>query len=58
MNKWEVRRRQEALATHQHSQSKEEAMKFSPWWCLESVVELRTGCMYISSSVNLRTAKW
>lgn len=34
MNKWEVKRRQEALATHQPSQSKDEAIKSSPWWCL------------------------
>lgn len=34
MNKWEVKHRQEALATHQPSQSKDDAIKSSPWWCL------------------------
>lgn len=33
-SKWEAKCRQKASATHQHSQSKDEAMKSSSWWSL------------------------
>lgn len=45
-SKWEAKCRQNASATHQHSQSKGEAVSLVPGgpFLSESVVGLRTGC--------------